>query len=80
MELLMIYMVNTAANWLYDWLFTYRRSIVGHYIRLHAAYYFKETRCRPGGFVCAVVATLVDVTGLIIYFSAAYLFLSGLLL
>jgi magnesium transporter len=57
-----------------------RRRALGHAQRIAAAVSAEASRLRSGGVVAPFVATLVDVTGLVIYFSVALVVLRGTLL
>jgi hypothetical protein len=52
---------------------------VGHTHRIDAAAAVKEIGGRSCSKFSTFVATLVEVTGLVIYFSFAYIFLEGIL-
>ena len=67
-------------DWRNSGRFTDRRSIVGNLKRIDAADCSEKTGADPAVSSAPFVATLVDVTGLIIYFTVAYFFLEGLLL
>ena len=54
---------------------------MGHINRFDASYFIKKRLgADPAVSSAPFVATLVDVTGIIIYFSVAYFILSGILL
>jgi len=53
---------------------------MGYTLRLNDTIFIKKMKLDPATSSAPFVATLVDVTGLIIYFSIAMLFLSGKLL
>ena len=75
---------STAAHWLLVAITVGARArrhrVVGHADRLAVAVPAAAPRLRPGDSSAPFVATLVDVTGLVIYFSVAMMILRGTLL
>jgi Mg/Co/Ni transporter MgtE len=67
-------------DWRNSGRFTHRRVLWGTLSGSMLPIVLKKAGADPAVSSAPFVATLVDVTGLIIYFSVAYFFLEGLLL